>query len=84
MLFINGELDDRTPVQLAESARKGFPHSRLVVVRNGGHELLPGKAVQKLVADFFAGADSEEVEVALAPRVFATIDESAHPPSHPR
>ena len=84
VLFINGDLDDRTPAQLAESARKGFAHSRLILVRNGGHELLPEEAIQRLVADFFVGKNEGEANVSLPPREFATITEAAHPPRHPR
>ena len=84
VLFIGGDLDDRTPVQLAESARKGFGQSRLILVRNGGHELLPEEGVQKIVQDFFAGKNGVEPNISLSAREFATITEAAHPPSHPR
>jgi pimeloyl-ACP methyl ester carboxylesterase len=84
VLFITGDLDDRTPAQLVENARKGFTQSRVLLVRNGGHELLPELGVQKLVQDFFAGKDGGELNISLPPREFSTITEAAHPPSHPK
>ena len=83
-LFINGNLDDRTPVQLAEDARKGFVHGSLIVVSNGCHELLPEEAVQKIVADFLAGKNEPGATFSLPRREFATIAEAANPPKRPR
>ena len=37
-LFCAGTLDGRTPIANAEAARRGFPHSHLVVVEGATHE----------------------------------------------
>ena len=37
-LFCAGTLDGRTPISNAESARRGFPHSHLVIVEGATHE----------------------------------------------
>ena len=41
VLFIVGDLDSRTPVGNAVELMQGLPNSRLVVVRNAGHNDLP-------------------------------------------
>jgi hypothetical protein len=50
--MISGSLDDRTPPDRAEAARKSFAASEHVIVRNGGHELLPEPKVQDVVVAF--------------------------------
>jgi pimeloyl-ACP methyl ester carboxylesterase len=84
VLFIGGDLDDRTPVALAEAALRGFAHGRLVVAANGGHELLVDGQVQELVARFFAGVEDPQTRISLPPRTFSTVTEAAQPPRRPR
>jgi pimeloyl-ACP methyl ester carboxylesterase len=84
VLFITGDVDDRTPVSLAESALKGFPNGRSVVVRNGGHELLVEEPVRKVVADFVGGAEITNVKIELPARTFQSVVEAARPPRRPR
>ena len=83
VLFITGDLDDRTPIGLAESASKGFVHSRQVIVGNGGHELLPEEQVQRMVANFFAGKEGADAKISFPRRTFSSITEAAQPPRHP-
>jgi pimeloyl-ACP methyl ester carboxylesterase len=84
VLFITGDLDDRTPVPLAESAVKNFRQGRSVVIRNGGHELLVEKPVRELVTSFFESDVSADSEIALPSRTFMSVAEAAQPPRRPR
>ena len=84
VLFITGDLDDRTPVQLAESAVKNFFNGSNVIVRNGGHELLGEKQVRELVTSFFETGDIAGREIALPSRTFMSMAEAAQPPQRPK
>jgi pimeloyl-ACP methyl ester carboxylesterase len=83
VLFINGDLDDRTPLSLTQTAAKQFRHSQVIVVKNGGHELLPEERIQEMVTRYFSGDDPGESPT-LPPRVFLSVSEAARPPQHPR
>jgi pimeloyl-ACP methyl ester carboxylesterase len=78
-LFITGTLDDRTPPQNADEARKGFRNGVHVKVENGGHELLPLDSVQRMVIDFFRGTPPSVTALhLLAPR-YLSIEEARLP-----
>ncbi|HZP17920.1 MAG TPA: alpha/beta fold hydrolase [Terriglobales bacterium] len=80
VLFINGDLDDRTPLSLAKAAAKGFKRAQLFIVMNGGHELLPEPEIQTLIADYFADRELRNRPIALESRKFLTVEEAARPP----
>ena len=79
-LVITGELDDRTPPGNDAVLAKEFATSTRILVPNGGHELLPLPAVQKLVTDFFSGADVRGRTVNDEPRRFMPIEMAKQPP----
>ena len=54
-LFINGTLDPNMLIWQVEEVRSRFSNSAIVWLENGGHELLAGVEVQKLVVQFFGG-----------------------------
>ena len=75
-LFISGSLDANTPPFQAEEVRWGFPNSVHLVVENGGHETLPGREVQSVVADFFKGDDVSNRRVSFPRPKFLSIEEA--------
>lgn len=56
-LFCAGTLDGRTPIANAEAARRGFPHSHLVVVEGATHET-PALLLD-LQTEFLQGKDPD-------------------------
>lgn len=80
VLFVTGDLDDRTPIETAQTALKGFRRGRSVIVRNGGHELLVEEQVRKLVASFFQGDEVAQTNISLNQRTFMSVIEAAQPP----
>jgi pimeloyl-ACP methyl ester carboxylesterase len=84
VLFITGDIDDRTPVSLAESAAKTFPQAQSIVVRNGGHELLVEPPVREQVLSFLRSGEIGKAEIVLPPRTFPGTAEAAKPPARPR
>lgn len=79
-LFIAGTLDDRTPLGNAEETRRYFTTAHLVVVENGGHELLPVDTVQSIVARFFATGTVGTSHIELPTPRYVTIDQALQPP----
>lgn len=79
-LFITGTLDDRTPLGNAEETRRYFTTSHLVVVENGGHELLPVDTVQAIVARFFATGTAGTNHIELPTPRYSTIEQALQPP----
>lgn len=73
-LFISGTLDTNTPPFQAEEVRWGFPNSTHLIVENGGHETLPSKAVQEVVADFFKGTDVRGRSVIFDTPKFVSVE----------
>jgi pimeloyl-ACP methyl ester carboxylesterase len=84
VLFITGDLDDRTPVSLAKSAAKGFPQAQSIVVRNGGHELLVEPPVREQVLGFLRNGEIAKAEIVLTGPIFPSMAEAAQPPARPR
>ena len=80
VLFMTGELDDRTPVGNDVALATEFANSIRLVVANGGHELLPDHAVQAVVVDFFAGRDVRGRVLQDEPPRFLSIAEANQPP----
>jgi pimeloyl-ACP methyl ester carboxylesterase len=80
VLFMTGELDDRTPVGNDVALATEFANSIRLVVANGGHELLPDRAVQAVVVDFFAGRDVRGRVLQDEPPRFLSIAEAKQPP----
>jgi pimeloyl-ACP methyl ester carboxylesterase len=80
VLFITGELDDRTPVGNDIVLAREFSNSVRLVVANGGHELLPDRDVRAVVADFFAGRDVRGRVLKNDPPRFLSIEEAKQPP----
>jgi pimeloyl-ACP methyl ester carboxylesterase len=80
VLFITGEVDDRTPVGNDLALEAEFANSIRLVVLNGGHELLPDPAVREVVVDFFAGSDVRGRALRNGPPRFLSIEEAKQPP----
>jgi pimeloyl-ACP methyl ester carboxylesterase len=76
VLFLSGSLDGNTPPHQAEYVRWGFPRSTHVVVENSGHEMLPDRAVQAIVVDFFAGGDVSGRMAKFSPPAFMSVEEA--------
>jgi pimeloyl-ACP methyl ester carboxylesterase len=80
VLFITGELDDRTPVGNDLALAAEFTNSVRIVVSNAGHELLPDPEVRAVVVDFFAGRDVRGRALRDDPPRFLSIEEAKKPP----
>jgi pimeloyl-ACP methyl ester carboxylesterase len=80
VLFVTGELDDRTPVGNDVALAAEFANSVRLVVANGGHELLPDPAVRDVVVDFFAGRDVRNRSLQDDSPRFLSIEEAKQPP----
>ena len=80
VLFITGELDDRTPVGNDVTLASEFTNSVRIIVPNGGHELLPDPAIRDVVVDFFAGRDVRRRSLRNDPPRFLSIEEAKKPP----
>jgi pimeloyl-ACP methyl ester carboxylesterase len=80
VLFITGELDDRTPVGNDAVLAREFSNSIRLVVTNGGHELLPDPGVRAVVVDFFAGRDVRGRVLKGDPPRFLSIEAAKLPP----
>ena len=80
VLFITGDLDDRTPVGNDVVLAREFSNSVRLIVANGGHELLPDRGVRAVVADFFAGRNVRGRVLKDDPPRFLSIDEAKQPP----
>lgn len=80
VLFITGELDDRTPVGNDVALAAEFTNSVRIIVPNGGHELLPDPAIRAVVVDFFAGRDVRGQGLRDNPPRFLSIEEAKKPP----
>jgi pimeloyl-ACP methyl ester carboxylesterase len=80
VLLISGSLDDRTPPARAEALRKGLPLSTHVVVRNGGHELLPEPKVQDLVVAFLRDRPLTASTIELEAPDFPDVEAARRPP----
>lgn len=82
-LFISGTLDGNAPPFQAEQVRWGFPNGVHIIVENAGHESLPAKEVQAVVADFFRGLDMSGRQVRLDPPQFPSVEEAKAAPRQP-
>lgn len=80
VLFITGELDDRTPVGNDAVLAKEFANSVILTLPNGGHELLPYTSVREIIADFFAGRDVRGRALSDDPPRFLSIEAAKQPP----
>lgn len=76
VLFLSGTLDANTPPMKAERMRWGFPHSTLIVIKNGFHETLPAENVQAVVVDFLKGEDVGERHLTLPAPHFVSLEEA--------
>jgi pimeloyl-ACP methyl ester carboxylesterase len=81
-LLISGTDDPRTPPDRAEATRKGLTASEHVIVQNGGHELLPDRAVQDLVLAFLDGKP-DRVAITQPAHEVLTIEDARKPPRRP-
>ncbi len=84
VLLISGSLDDRTPPARAEAARGSFADSEHVIVRNGGHELLPEPKVQEVVVAFLRDRPLAGLPLELEPPDFPDIEAARRPPQRGR
>jgi pimeloyl-ACP methyl ester carboxylesterase len=84
VLMISGSLDDRTPPFRAEAARKSFAVSEHVIVRNGGHELLPEPKVQDVVVAFLRDRPVTGSPIELDTPEFPDVDAANRPPQRGR
>jgi pimeloyl-ACP methyl ester carboxylesterase len=83
VLFVTGELDDRTPIGNDSILSKEFREAIRVRVVNGGHELLVDRPVRELVTDFFLGRDVRDRSIQQAPPRFLSIEAAKLPPRRP-
>lgn len=79
-LFIVGTLDDRSPPNNVERARRYFTQSTVVTVENGGHELLPLDDVQAIVMEFLSTGRTRRERLTLPPPQFQTVEQALQPP----
>jgi pimeloyl-ACP methyl ester carboxylesterase len=84
VLLISGSLDDRTPPAGAEALRAAFAASEHVIVKNGGHELLPERRVQDLVVAFLRGQPLPTGAIELPPPDFPDVDAAKQPLRRPQ
>ena len=84
VLLISGSLDDRTPPAGAEALRAEFAVSEHVIVKNGGHELLPERRVQDLVVAFLRGQPLPTGAIELPPPDFPDVDAAKQAPRRPQ
>ena len=82
-LFVTGDLDDRTPVGNDMILSSEFRERIRVRVPNGGHELLPDRAIRELVTDYFLGRDVRRRTIGVDPPRFLTIEAAKLPPRRP-
>lgn len=83
-LFVSGDLDANTPPEQAEEARRGFPRSRHLVIRNGGHDaLMDLPAVHETIRAFFAGQPVDDVRIELPAPRFALLEGPDPEVDHP-
>lgn len=80
VLFITGELDDRTPVGNDVVLGAEFSNSVRLVVTNAGHELLPDRDVRSVVVDFFAGREVRDRVLKHDPPRFLSVEDAKQPP----
>jgi len=82
-LIVVGTLDDRTfPSNAAELSRE-LVNPTTLIVENGGHELLPVRAVALAVADFFAGRDVHGRVIRVDVPRFLSVESAKQPPRRP-
>ncbi|HEY0766772.1 MAG TPA: alpha/beta hydrolase [Steroidobacteraceae bacterium] len=76
VLLLSGSDDPVTPAAYAEEARRGFAHSRHVVLQGFGHGQLTAPCVDRLMAEFLERASVEGLDVscvhAARPQAFFT------------
>ncbi|MDT7831757.1 alpha/beta fold hydrolase [Flavobacteriaceae bacterium S356] len=63
VLFINGELDGRTPQRLADTIATRFPNNKKITVQNTGHNGLLSNAIMTGVIDFLKDSLTEDVRI---------------------
>jgi pimeloyl-ACP methyl ester carboxylesterase len=84
VLLISGSLDDRTPPERAEGALRSFTASEHVIVRNGGHELLPDPKVQDVVVAFLRDRPLAGLPIELETPDFPDVEAARRPPERGR
>ncbi|WP_193552995.1 MULTISPECIES: alpha/beta fold hydrolase [Xanthomonas] len=73
-LFIAGTLDGRTPLANTNALSPGFSHARRLLIHGASHDdelWLGSPTVAAKIADFLAGRQVADTELAIAPPVFA-------------
>jgi len=83
VLIVVGTLDDRTFPSNAAALSGELETSTTLIVENGGHELLPVRAVALAVSDFFAGRDVEGRVLRVDVPRFLSIENAKRPPRRP-
>jgi pimeloyl-ACP methyl ester carboxylesterase len=79
-LIVAGTLDDRTPLGNTKDILPAFSPASLVVVENGGHELLVADDVRDVVARFLAGEPVGATRLRHARPRFDSVEEALRPP----
>lgn len=82
-LLIEGTLDDRTPLGNARETARLFNNASVVMVENGGHELLPADDVRGVVTEFFSSGRVPVARLRLPVPRYETIEEAVRPPRRP-
>jgi pimeloyl-ACP methyl ester carboxylesterase len=83
VLIVVGTLDDRTFPSNAAALARELEKPTTLLVENGGHELLPVRAVALAVSDFFAGRDVQGRVLRVDVPRFLSIENAKQPPRRP-
>jgi pimeloyl-ACP methyl ester carboxylesterase len=80
VLIISGSHDPNAPALAVDDIQRPLTRVARITVRNGFHETLPIPDVQRIVADFLAGATVRDRVVDNAPVRFVTVEQALQPP----
>ena len=67
MLMLEGEVDQRTPVEDAQAALAEFPQATLVTVPSSGHGVVSTRCGSRALVDFVAGRQPQPCGAARSP-----------------
>ena len=63
ILFINGELDGRTPLRLTDSIANRFPNNKRITIQNTGHDRLLNNQVMAGIIEFLNDSLTKDIRI---------------------